>query len=257
MVPEAVQATDAAGVDVIESVIGRRRSVLARLSLAARTATQRRDQAEKALADQPRVGSDGVPTDLLGVVDVMLEKAIQASELALEAARSEAAFIVASAITESVEALRRVGLDPSVLPPVRRPAATIQSVTPPPSASQLWRGVRPSAAPIRVVGAGQSTGAGPIAAPASEHLVAAPPAAPSNGHRPEPSASLPTNVEPVRAEPAVDRAAVAAAATMLLDAPPARVDDQPADEFGEFWQEVPVERRVRDRLLRRSPKEGS
>ena len=257
MVPEAVQATDAAGVATIESVVARRRSVLARLSLAARTATQRKDQAEKALAAQPEVGSDGVPTDLLGVVDVMLEKAVQASEVALDAARSEAAFIVAGAITESVEALRRVGLDPSVLPAVRRPTGTIKGVTPPPSASELWRGVRPTSAPIRVVGSDQRAVADPAPGPTPPSLVSAPTAPPSNGQAPGPSASFVPSVEPIRSDSSVDRSAVASAATLLLDGPPARLDDEPTDAFDDFWQEVPGERRVRNRFLRRSPKEGS
>jgi hypothetical protein len=247
LVPEAVQATDAAGADAIESIIGRRRSVLARLSLAARTATQRKDQAETALAAQPAVGSDGVPTDLLGVVDVMLEKAVEASELALEAARSEASFIVASAITESVEALRRVGLDSSALPPIRRPAGTIRSVTAPPSAAELWRDVRPTMASPRVVSSRPDAAGGSLTVPASA------PAGPAV----EPTASLVSSFGPDRTEPAAVRSVMAAAATLLLDAPPARLDDAPVDAFEDFWNEVPAERRVRDRLLRRSAKEGS
>ena len=48
------------------------------------------------------------------------------------------------------------------------------------------------------------------------------------------------------------------APTMLLDEPvigPGDIDQ--GDAFDTFWQEVPGERRVRDRILRRSPKESA
>jgi hypothetical protein len=247
LVPEAVQAIDAATIDAF---VGRRRSELARLSLAARTATQRRERADAALAAVPEVGADGIPSDLLTVVDAMLESAAHASEIGLEAAWSEAAVIVATAWREGAETLRRVGLDPAVLPVSTRPAEAVPRVVAPPSAAELWRDVRP--APVAPAPAPTSVGPAPTTGPPS-----------GDGRAPEPSAWFGVSAAaPVPATPAVpvDETVVGvpAVSTLLLDSSlPEPDQDGSAEVYDIFWQEVSGERRVRDRLLRRSPKEGA
>ena len=253
--PEVVQATDAAGEAQIDGLVARRRAQLARLTLAARTAGQRREQAEAMLAAQPTVGVDGGPGDLLGVVDAMLEKAVRASAVALEAARGEAAFIVASATSESAEELRRVGLDASALAPVRSTPRPAVSVTLPPSAAELWHRAREQASP-------------PAPAPATVDRTT-----PETGPRFQ-SAVLATAMPDRRPAPARTDATTPVV-TLVLD-PPVRelevdlrdidldgagFDDPEADgaahQFDVFWREADGERRVRDRLRRRSPKEDS
>ena len=213
--PVAVEATDAAGAELIEAHVARRRAELARLSLAARTARQRCDRAETDLAGVAEVDADGVPADLLGVVDAMLEKAIAASELALASAEREASFIIDRAMADGSETVRRAGLDPAVLRAERPSGASVREVVPPPSAAELWRTTRPSVSPAK---------------PAS-----VPPQAPD----PMPPAPGPV-------------------ATLVRDAPATvPAPEGRGEAFDTFWQEVPGERRVRDRILRRSPKESA
>ena len=108
------------------------------------------------------VDADGVPADLLGVVDAMLEKAIGASELALASAEREASFIVDRAMADGAEMVRRAGLDPAVVPTDRSSGSIPRSVVAPPTAAELWRTTRRASAPspsatrrLRLRGAGR------------------------------------------------------------------------------------------------------
>lgn len=217
--PEAVEATDAAGAALVDALIGRRRAELARLSLAARTARQRCERAETELADVTAVDADGVPADLLGVVDAMLEKATAASELALASAEREASFLVDRAMAEGAEVVRRAGLDPNVVTTDRPFRSTSRSVVAPPTAAELWRVTRPASVPSPSIGS------------------------------PSPA--------PVRPTVAPPRAGEGPVATLVRDDAVAPTRAEPSEAFDTFWQEVPGERRVRDRLLRRSPKESA
>jgi hypothetical protein len=252
--PVAVEATDAVGAELIEAHVARRRAELARLSLASRTARQRCDRAEAELAGVAAVDADGVPADLLGVVDAMLEKAMAASELALASAEREASFIVDRAMADGAEVVRRAGLDPAVLQSGRSSAVVTRSVTAPPTAAELWRTTRrtPSTRPpLAASGAGASERPGRQA--------------------PAPSPSHPAGQGPIAAAPFVpvvvpdERVAEQASAQVAAIAPTLLLDEpvvgpgagDPGAAFDTFWQEVPGERRVRDRILRRSPKESA
>jgi hypothetical protein len=246
--PEAVLATDAAG--AIDAIVGRRRAELARLSLTARTAAQRCERAEAALSAQPSTDPDVVPEDLLAVVDTMLRNAVRASEVGLGAARAEARHTVSVATAEAADSLHRIGIDPSVLPPARVPVAPEGHITPPPTAADLWRvASRPAPAP-------------PAAAAGSE----VPPAPPSPSPAPAPANGTPmAHVASPAAAPAssvevgIDGSSPSpSVTTLLLDTPIVEPGEgTSAEVYDIFWQEVPGERRVRDRLLRRSPKEGA
>lgn len=242
-----MQASDASGAAVIDAIVGRRRAELARLSLTARTTTQRCEKAEAALAAQPVADAEAVPADLLGVVDTMLANAVRASELGLDAARAEARHTVSVATAEASDSLRRLGIDPAMVLPAQPPAAPVGRITPPPSAADLWRGAsRPAPAVVPLTAA-----AAPVPAQAS---------APGNG---TPMATVAPGPVPAVDAPVAPLASVVPAAspaivTLLLDTPIAEPgEDGSAEVYGIFWQEVPGERRVRDRLLRRSPKEGA
>ena len=253
MVPEAVPATDAEGAAAIDAVVARRRSHLARLSLAARTAQRHCEQAEADAASQSSTGAGGRgPEDLLAVVDAMLEKAVRASEVALDQARSDALLVVATAMGESAEALRREGIDPGVLSSAFRAPSGVRPVTTPPTAAELWQRARPSSNP----GPGRPA---PMAA-----------TAPTNGHAPfdptlESSLTKSSSVMPSPTGAAVTERADAAptSGTLLLDSPLTELlltsdgPDDSAKVYDIFWQDVPGEHRVRDRLRRRSPKEDA
>jgi hypothetical protein len=264
--PEAVQATDAAGAAQIDALVARRRAELARLALAERTALQRCDRAEVALNAMADTGVDGIPADLLAVVDAMLEKAVGASELALASVEQEASFIVDSAMADGVEVVRRAGIDPAVVALVPRPVAAARSVARPPTAAELWRSTRHSVARSPMARTPDPSPTGPVGPQRT--------AAPSAPVAPGPVASVPHVPHPVSiavavpslppvADAAVDLDAVTAVAapavaTLLLDEPiTGPGHDDPAEVYDMFWQEVPGERRVRDRLRRRSPKEGA
>ena len=53
-----------------------------------------------------------MPENLLDVVDAMLEKAVRASEVAIDAAHGEAEFVIATALAERAELRRRAGVEP-------------------------------------------------------------------------------------------------------------------------------------------------
>jgi hypothetical protein len=217
--PEAVEATDAAGAAVIDAFVARRRAELARLSLAARTARQRCERAETELAALAEADADGVPADLLAVVDAMLEKATAASALALAAAEREAAFLIDRAMADGAEVVRRAGLDPTVVMTGRPSGSAPRSVVAAPTAAELWRATRRTSAPS--------------------------PSVPS---------SPPVPPRPMQVAPRVGDGPVA---TLVRDDAVAPSRTEPGEAFDTFWQEVPGERRVRDRLLRRSPKESA
>ncbi len=234
-----MQTTDAAGEARIDAIVGRRRANLTRLTLAARTAAQRCERAEADLASEQAGEVVGAPGDLLGVVDAMLDKAMQATEVALEAARGEAAFTIASARREGAEALRRAGLDPSSLDWAGSTPLVGPSVARPPSARELWRTTRAAVVP-------------PVAAMPVDR-----PAPPRS-----PSASLPRDplsgvaVLERRRAPELDEDVVAIA--FALETMPPSVDAVDADrQFDAFWREADGGRRRRARLRRRSPKDDS
>jgi hypothetical protein len=249
--PRFVVATDAAGVAAIDTIVARRKAIVARLTLGARMARQRLDRVEQEWASRA-AGAEGVgdavPDDLLAVVDAMLDKAVRASDGALEAARAEADAVVVAAVMSVVgeEGAAATGVDPHRLPRQRPLVGTDHRVTPPPTAADLWRGVT-------------GVGRGPAVS-----LVGAmtPPATPVN-HAPVsdlhalPSSSLPapSDVGGDALDPVRDDSAVG---TLVLDAPSEEwLAADSADAFDTFWQEVRTERRVRDRLRRRGPKEDS
>jgi hypothetical protein len=254
--PEVVEASDAAGAELIEAHVARRRAELARLSLAARTARQRCDRAETELAGIADVDADGVPADLLGVVDAMLEKAIAASELALASAEREASFIIDRAMADGSEVLRRAGLDPSVLLSDGSSVPAARSVVAPPTAAELWRTTRrPS--PVRPALAPSGTATNERVAPQAPDRIPSQ----SRPAAPGPLAAapfVPVFVPHERGAESTSVQAAAGAPTLLLDEPVATAGagDQ-GEAFDTFWQEVPGERRVRDRILRRSPKESA
>jgi hypothetical protein len=192
------------------------------------------------------VGPD-VPEDLLAVVDTMLQRAVRASEVAIDAAHGEADFILATALAERADLLRRSGVEPRDLSVIDLDRSAGKGprrrVSPPPAAKELWKAV------------------GRVGRPAAVTLV--PPSPPEPSADPTygaPSMGVVPMVGGGELRPMADRepsATEAAVATLLLDEPhPDGVASSP-DAFDAFWQEVTYERRVRDRLRRRNPKEGA
>jgi hypothetical protein len=254
LVPGARLAADQAGAAQIDRILARRRSELARLGLAARSALRHRDTAVAHLVDH-RDGYEGgdAPGDLLAVVDSMIERAVRACDEALTDARRAADETVARAIDEGHGELRHAGLDASHLPAAPRPRLE-HHVVPPPSAGELWRRV----------------GAGRLATPADPV-----PADPDRGrtvpqrhgaHPSGPSMWAPLDVAvsvPASSLPSPDSFTdLRPAAVVTLVANEAGAEEQTDDErsaaaFDTFWQEAGRDRRARGRFLRRGAKEDS
>jgi hypothetical protein len=253
LVPGARLAADEAGAVQIDRILARRRSELARLGLTARSALRRRDTAEARLVDH-RAGYEGgaAPADLLAVVDSMIERAVRECDEALADARRGADETVARAVSESLDELRRAGLDASHVPAARRPPH--HQVVAPPSAGELWRRV----------GAGRVAGPADLSprdphrgGPDQEHHDPQPSGpsmwAPDHAVVSVPASSLPSPDSLADLQPA-------AIATLVADE--AGTDEQTDDErsaaaFETFWQDASRDRRARGRFLRRSAKEDS
>lgn len=241
-------ATDDAGAAQIDQILARRRSELARLALTTRSAVRRRDEAEAHLAEH-RGGYDGdsVPTDLLAVVDSMIERAVRNCDEALASARRDADERVAEAVAESLDDLRRAGLDASHVPATRRPWPG-HHVVAPPTAGELWRqvgAVRLAHSPDPVPeGAGRMVEADHGAPRPSRPSMQAP-----GEHGVVPASSLPSPETFEQLQPT-------AVATLVADEPESE-EQQPGAAFDTFWQEADRDRRSRGRFLRRSAKEGS
>ena len=251
LVPRARLATDDAGAVQIDQILARRRSELARLGLAARSAVRRRAAAEKRLADHlGGLEGDLVPVDLLSVVDSMIERSTRACDEALAVARRDADELVAQAVAESIDQLRRAGLDTTKVPAARRPDPG-RRVSPPPSAGDLWRRVGAARVPAAVPVDGPPTGLDGDTERTAEAIVL--PAAVAGEMAVLPTSSLPSP------DTYAEHRTVAVA-TLVAHEPatgPLTDDDRSAEAFDGFWQEASRERRVRDRFLRRSTKEES
>lgn len=243
--PGARLATDEVGAAQIDRILARRRSELARLGLSARSATRRCEQAEARLAE--RVEPDGEPTDLLAVVDTMIERSVRERDAALAAARRDADETIARAVVEGVEGLRRAGVDTSRLPATRRPS-TGHTLTPAPTAGDLWR---------RVGAAHMATAQPPLpgASPDADGFVATDAPSATEPHPtvlPGSSLPAPDGLEELGA---VAVATLVAGASEPVSAGAVMAGSGDA-EFDSFWREASQERRVRDRFRRRGKEDA-
>ncbi len=277
--PVPVLTVGAADLARIDDLLARKRAELGRLRLRLRSAVRRAEHAEaEATRIERSVAPVDAPAPLLATVDALLTKATHRADLALTAARRQAAARIALAHQRSSAERSRLGLTAlSPVDPVDWMTNLVPDLTRPPTARALWttveaatRGTGPAvlvararaaaAAPEPVVvepaepvGAGE--GLRPVAALDDDLVLLA--------ERPEP-APLGTLV-PVGAHPPVASGRTAPSPTARRrrpgSGPMPRVPDEAVlfDVFwrgegleGVFWSEAEAGwRPIRDRLRRR------
>jgi hypothetical protein len=230
--PQTVDATDAFGASTIDAVVASRRAELDRWVAILEVAHDRCALAELALAEG---GCGDAPDDMLAVVDAMLARAMDTANHSIELARAEAAATVSEALRDAIAQLRSIGQDPAaVLRSTAAPSGVDRDLDLPPTASDLWREC-PRAAAVESHG--------------------------QDARRVHPSGAVATSVA------VASRHAHRSGSPTVLSPPAAPVPEEEATSSSEaasvgevyemFWQEVPGQGRVRDRLLRRPTKEGS
>lgn len=245
-------ATDDAGAAEIDRIFARRRAELARLGLSARSAVRRCEAAERQLAE--RATEDGAPTDLLTVIDTMIERAVRERDDVIAAARRAADETVGRAVADSVEDLRRAGVDTSRLPAARRPASSTVRLTSAPSAGELWSRVGAPHVAARRASVSLARSADEAVLPADPTAVElTPDAAVTTPFATRPDSSLP-------APEGLEELVPATVVTLLVEP----TDDRNGGtgtasedaEFDSFWREASQERRVRDRFRRRGKEDA-
>jgi hypothetical protein len=124
-----------------EAWAARQRAELSQLALAVRKAQVRAERAERDVPPELEA-----PEDLLTALDSMLDTAVRQADLAVQAARRDAAALVAAEHAWATEHLEALGRDPTVeLGLSVWSSIAVPDVARPLTATDLWRGVEADA----------------------------------------------------------------------------------------------------------------